>query len=146
MDAYKARRAVRNGALAGAFSAVIKLVLLCVQAGSAQTERLPQLGWALVDVVLTSLLSYGIRQRSVLAAATMLLFFGTARVLLVQEHGPRTIGGVLLFGYFYVRALQGAIALREPRSVRASGPLVPWWAYYTVPSALLTLAFALWQR
>lgn len=147
MDANKAERAVRNGALAGVFSAVITLAVIGVQAGSAQTGKVPVLGWeALVDVVLISLLSFGIRQRSVLAAALMLVYFGASKLLLVQELGPRAFGGVVLFGYLYLRALQGAVALREPGTGKASGPRVPWWAYYTVPSALFTLAFALWQR
>jgi len=146
MDAYKAERAVRNGAAAGVFSAVVTLVMIWVRASAPQTRNVPQLGRAaLVDVVLLLLLSFGMRQRSILAAALMLVYFGASKVLLVQEIGPSGVGSAALFGYLYLRALQGAAALRQPRSGKASGPWVPWWAYYTVPSALLLLVFTLLQ-
>ena len=103
---------IKHGWIAALFSAAMTLgATLLAMSG---TEVLGFSAWELFDVALILILAFGIYKKSRTCAVLMLVYFISAKIILMMETGkPSGLVVGLLFAIFYWQAVVGTFAFHK---------------------------------
>lgn len=144
MDLASAKKAIRQGAVAGFISAGITLIIVSIAvlghgAGVLQTWNDPI---NFLDVVLILGLAFGVLRRSRTSAILLLLYFILAKILLFNEGGGGRGGAIvmaIIFIYFFGRAVLGTFAYHRIRREQDAEytPIRKWMYFVWIPVGLI---------
>ena len=112
MTLEQAERYIGNAWMAGLVAATMSLVIIGISLLGFELIQVSVL--SLVDVVFMVILSYGIYQRSRVAAGVMLVYYFLSQLLLLLSTGIVTsifVGAVFI--YFFYRGLQGTVRYHQ---------------------------------
>mgnify|MGYP003652159858 CR=1 FL=1 len=124
MDKEQAISATKTGAISACIVAFATLAItfFAIWNNSSGTLGFWNSPTLFFDVVVTSILAYGMYRKSLTAAVMMFIYFLLAKIFITMETGrPAGIVTGLIFLYIFGKAMQGAYVLKKIEKAENSG-------------------------
>jgi hypothetical protein len=146
MDKEQALSATKTGAISACIVAFVTLAItfFAIWNNSSGTLGFYNNPTVFFDVVVTSILAYGMYRKSLTAAVMMFLFFLLAKIYTMETERPAGIVTGLIFLYIFGKAMQGAYVLKKIE--KAESPGYPtksnWMKFFIITGVVLFFSLA----